>query len=396
MSGASRNAQMAVTQLTFAVDDAVNVFGTSGWTGALRAAQNNLTMLAASLGGVKAMMVAVAAFAAIQLAKSLMGIKDAAQVAGDELKRMAENAELFKKAMDRLDELSDLAAGPESFKTVGEVGDAFDAVTKRIEETTKQMSRLDDEFNLVAQQNADFQRENPADAPWWQPFNAGRSEEEQKVIDAYNERLNAIQKEQGHLKEVTKELERQKSELEAQRMNLEAIAAAQERAVQQRDREHAAARQVEIEQQIQRSAAHGLDELDKRLDSILNPKDAEINDILEETKKQIQAVMDAVGAGILDQAGAEELLDEIQDAAEKQTKALNAIDSGLLNRLPSAATFGSSAAVSAINQATSGAKNVQDQQRLLNASERTARAAERTRELLENAQGDLTHTVPVL
>lgn len=60
-------AQLAISQLIFAVDDASTVYGTSGLSGAVRAAGNNLTMMAALMGGPYALAAAVAISAGLQL-----------------------------------------------------------------------------------------------------------------------------------------------------------------------------------------------------------------------------------------------------------------------------------------------------------------------------------------
>lgn len=66
-SGSSGRTSAAIQQLIFAVDDATTVYGTSGFSGAVRAAGNNLTMFAALIGGPWALAVAVAVSAITQL-----------------------------------------------------------------------------------------------------------------------------------------------------------------------------------------------------------------------------------------------------------------------------------------------------------------------------------------
>lgn len=91
---------MAVSQLAFAADDVVQVYGQSGVAGALRAASNNISMMAASLFGVKGLMIAVAASAATQLVMSFSKTKDAAKGAADGIDELV-SAQRRKIEQDR-------------------------------------------------------------------------------------------------------------------------------------------------------------------------------------------------------------------------------------------------------------------------------------------------------
>jgi len=67
LSAGAGRMQMAINQAIFAVDDAVTVYGTMGLAGAVRAASNNLTMMAGLLGGPWGLAIGVAIAAATQL-----------------------------------------------------------------------------------------------------------------------------------------------------------------------------------------------------------------------------------------------------------------------------------------------------------------------------------------
>lgn len=60
-------AQMVMIQLAFAAEDAASQWGTQGFAGAMRAASNNLTFVAATLGGARGAMAAVAAVIVLQV-----------------------------------------------------------------------------------------------------------------------------------------------------------------------------------------------------------------------------------------------------------------------------------------------------------------------------------------
>src|SRR5688572_15683212 len=86
MGGMQSIAQSA----TFAVDDFFAAFATGGVAGGLRGAGNNLTMIAAQLGSIKAQFVIIAALAVGQLlAKQFGKGKTEAKALNDELEKMS-------------------------------------------------------------------------------------------------------------------------------------------------------------------------------------------------------------------------------------------------------------------------------------------------------------------
>jgi len=87
VSGKMSQAQMAATQMTFAIDDAASVYGTTGLAGAVRASANNLTMVAMLMGGLKAQIAATAVMVGVQLWMAFDKADKKVQDANESLKR---------------------------------------------------------------------------------------------------------------------------------------------------------------------------------------------------------------------------------------------------------------------------------------------------------------------
>lgn len=100
-SRSAGNMQMALQQAVFAVDDAATSFGTGGIAGAVRGAANNITMLGASLFGVKGLMIAVAATAATQLAMAFSKTRDGAKQASTEIEHAKQALTEFQEQLRR-------------------------------------------------------------------------------------------------------------------------------------------------------------------------------------------------------------------------------------------------------------------------------------------------------
>lgn len=91
VKGGMSQVQAAAQQATFAVDDFFAAFSTGGVAGGLRGAGNNLTMIAASLGGIKTQLAVIAGLAVGQLLiKQFSGGKTEAQALNEELSRMSQ------------------------------------------------------------------------------------------------------------------------------------------------------------------------------------------------------------------------------------------------------------------------------------------------------------------
>lgn len=131
-SASAGSAQMAMSQMAFAVDDAVTVFGTSGLAGSLRAAGNNLTMMASTLFGIKGLMISVAAVGAAQLAMTFFKMGTGAKKASDEIDKLADAQKRmrdvrFEGAGNRMDMF--FQAGrqslPDAIKSLNDVRHSF-------------------------------------------------------------------------------------------------------------------------------------------------------------------------------------------------------------------------------------------------------------------------------
>lgn len=84
--------QMAAQQATFAIDDFMTSFSTGGLSGGLRGAGNNLSMIAASLGGIKTQLAVIGVIAGAQLLISYFkGGKTEAQELNEQLEKMSEH-----------------------------------------------------------------------------------------------------------------------------------------------------------------------------------------------------------------------------------------------------------------------------------------------------------------
>lgn len=85
MNGLTGRQTQAMQQLVFGVEDAASVYGTSGLAGSLRAAGNNLTFVAASLGGVQAVLLTTAAVITGQAVLSWLKLSESTNKAKKEL-----------------------------------------------------------------------------------------------------------------------------------------------------------------------------------------------------------------------------------------------------------------------------------------------------------------------
>lgn len=144
---------MAVSQLAFAADDVVQVYGQSGVAGALNAASNNISMMAASLFGVKGLMIAVAASAATQLVMAFSKTKDQVQKTSEAIDELRTNLDKLDASQRRQRERQEAGRTPadnirqkagEAAVRIAELQRQFD---ERIEGLrTMGVGRLEDAF----------------------------------------------------------------------------------------------------------------------------------------------------------------------------------------------------------------------------------------------------------
>lgn len=126
-SGTGRT-QAAIQQLVFAIDDASISFSNGGLSGAIRGASNNLTMMAALLGGPWALAAAVAVSAAVQLYLAFNKTSDSAEKAGDAASKMSDQLSrqnsIIKERVSLQQELDKLTEGGTASEAKSSVEDA--------------------------------------------------------------------------------------------------------------------------------------------------------------------------------------------------------------------------------------------------------------------------------
>lgn len=343
LNGASTNANFAINQLIFAADDAATAFGTQGWAGSIRAASNNLTMLAATSGNLYVFIGTVAVTAVAQLTAKYWdqneAIKEQIDLLGELNERQSRLGRELRQSQEfrdvdatrkQLAELQDQASGPGGgIIDAIDIGKEQDRVQSELERTAKELEAARLEAQIAEQ---DFQdaRENP-------PVGLEPGEAAKQIEDLRRE-ADAARKRLANLEAINKSLERQ-SEL--------------------------------------------LDEMqEKSRDRTLGGAGGTGGSVFtDDMRKQIDDVRRE--------------LDEAAAQAERDLADALGRDFGAFSKLPGVMQMGSSAAVSTINQATAGSRNVSDQQRMLQNSDRTVKALERIREIEEKRKEAGAEVVPV-
>lgn len=344
LTSASGNANFAINQLIFAADDAATSFGTQGWSGAIRAASNNLTMLAATSGNLYVFLGTVAVTAVAQLTSKYWDQNDAIKEQIDllgqlqerqgrlarELRGFRELGDARQRKMD-LQELTDFAPGGPGAGAAAAID-----VGKEQEQVSKELERMQKDLE-VARLEADIARQDLESALENPPLE-GTPEEAAKQLDNLRKEADAAQKRLQNLEAINRQLEEQARLLEKLRQ-------------QQRDTTLGGAGDV--------GGSLFTDEMRKDI---------------EDARKEFEKLM--------------------EDARKELDESLGR-DFNVFGKLPGVMQSGSSAAVSAINQASAGSRNVSDQQRLLQNSDRTVRALERIRELEEKQRENNAQVVGV-
>lgn len=97
-AGFNRTQQVA-QQAVFAVDDFFAAFSTGGVSGGLRGAGNNLTLIASQLGGIKTQLLAIGVISAGQLlAKYFIDAKDESKTVEDRIGKIRDNLDFLNKS----------------------------------------------------------------------------------------------------------------------------------------------------------------------------------------------------------------------------------------------------------------------------------------------------------
>ena len=128
-SGKMSRGSMAATQMTFAVEDAASVWGTQGFSGALRAAGNNLTMVAMLMGGMKGQIIATTAIIGTQLVASLLKTQEIAE-------RAAKGLESFRKSFSRI--MTEVDRSKRFQFDLEDIGDS-DSAVNRLKELDREL-----------------------------------------------------------------------------------------------------------------------------------------------------------------------------------------------------------------------------------------------------------------
>lgn len=178
MSGQHR---MVLQNSIFMVEDAASVYGTMGLAGAVRAASNNLTMMAAAFGP-WGMAATVAVTTATQLYLALTKDKEAAKDASD---AMAEHVEKLKEQSDAAKEASkqdrEFREGSRS-----ELADKYKEAKNQVEDTKAALQQLDEQ-----------QRKLVATRPFVIAENGGG----QSGREAFEDKLNSMHAERKRLQD---------------------------------------------------------------------------------------------------------------------------------------------------------------------------------------------------
>lgn len=175
-SGAGR-AQMAMSQLIFAVDDATTVYGTTGLSGAVRAASNNLTMMASLMGGPWALGAAVAVSAATQLYLTFSKTSDAGEKASNTIKdfttrlndqtsAIARNIS-FRHQLQDLMERGDASAGKDATKDAARelesLNQKAESLGRQVNNRRRTIAEIDAE---TAQRQAEYDKRSDGNSLW--------------------------------------------------------------------------------------------------------------------------------------------------------------------------------------------------------------------------------------
>lgn len=136
-SGGAKNATFAFQQLALAVQDGASVFGTAGFSGAIRAAGNNLIQMASLIGPLAGTFSAFA-ITGIQL------VADQFKKMGDEAKNATTEVKKFSETADRIREN---AKQGKAIADIGQIG-GFDAAGRKVQDLSQ---TRDDSRQILAE-----------------------------------------------------------------------------------------------------------------------------------------------------------------------------------------------------------------------------------------------------
>lgn len=372
---AGNKSQVAMQQLAFAAEDAAISFSTGGFQGALRGASNNLSMVAMTLGGVRAQMLAIAGIAATQFAPTIMRafglVDDTVKDFGRSISRIdAQISNLKQTAQMRFD-AGGMDARVDQLKTVAEAETRFAELDGKLNQTRtvdrgSEETRLrtlqkllDDQRNGIENRNwADFFKEKP---------DLGQVEaavsDAQSNLRRINEEILTIDRERMGV------LERISQLVTDEGRNRRAVA-------------DNAARQKSAE--VSKSLSK---ELRKELLSGPENAIADILDTVDARMKEVRSVEDGAQRRLLESSIAESAMKQLD---ELRGESLPTTDTGRFTMFAEASSRGSSAAVSTINAGLAGPGNLRDsaavQKQSLDVLTKIERAETRIQAVLERTE----------
>jgi len=187
----SGKAQLAISQLIFAVDDASTVYGTAGLSGAVRAAGNNLTMFASLLGGPYALAAAVALSAGMQLYLTFT----------KEAKAADNETEAIKRQIAALRERAHLLG----------VSTTSDKANKNVDELRSELREIEIQKKLLQQQQSDAQNKSRmahiADkATYWNYVSGGINSQQYMFARAHKDEIAEAVRQRDLAKAAAQEL----------------------------------------------------------------------------------------------------------------------------------------------------------------------------------------------
>jgi hypothetical protein len=151
----SRNASGSMQEAIFGLDDAMTGFANNGWKGAMMGAGNNITMVAAQLGSVKAQLLAVGAVAAFQLGVTLYNklqqVRDGAKQLREELDGVRKSASRIGDGNIQLRHIDDEVEGMSSKKILQQQADSKLTVARSSEVITALEAQAAQAEKLVRQ-----------------------------------------------------------------------------------------------------------------------------------------------------------------------------------------------------------------------------------------------------
>lgn len=144
MQGSMTRHNVAISNAIFLVEDAASVYGTQGLAGALRAASNNMTMIAMTMGGPYVAAATVAIVATMQLVMAFTKIGEKTKYAKDESDKYLDS---LRKITDEIKRQVAFDQEVQNFDTSAEIDTAIQRKYAELESIQEQEDRIREEVN---------------------------------------------------------------------------------------------------------------------------------------------------------------------------------------------------------------------------------------------------------